>query len=397
MKKIVNEIDVQNKRVIVRCDFNVPIENGKILDTSKIDAATETINYLIDQNCKIILLSHLGKIKKAEDKEKNTLKPVYEYLKTILKTNVYFSEQPRSIELESKINGLSNKEVILLENTRYEDYPDKLESGNDIQLAMYWASLADIFVLDAFASSHRAHASTCGIAKFIPSCYGFLVNKEMTNLNQYIIHPEHPFTIVMGGAKMDDKLALIKSLIPKCDFMLFGGALANTCLKVLGYDIGSSLASEKPEVLKEVYTIVNQYKDKIILPTDAIIGRKYDQNFVDYTTINEIMIDDAIMDVGIKTLNQYREIINNSTKTLFVNGTVGKYEDKRFANGTKELLEMIKNAPCIKVAGGGDALSAINRFGYQQYFNYLSTGGGATLEYIADGTLVALEEIAKGK
>lgn len=194
---------------------------------------------------------------------------------------------------------------------------------------------------------------------------------------------------------MDDKLALIKTLIKKCDFMLLGGALANTCLKVLGYDIGSSLASDKPEILKEVYKIVNEYKEKIILPTDAIIGRSYDANFVDYVTINELNIDDSINDIGVKTLNQYREIINNSTKTLFMNGTVGKYEDKRFANGTKELLEMIKNSPCTKVAGGGDALSAINTFGYQQYFNYLSTGGGATLEYIANGSLIALDVIAK--
>lgn len=395
MKKIVNEIDIDNKRVIVRCDFNVPIKNGKILDSSKIDAATETINYLIEHNCKIILLSHLGKVRSEADKQKNTLKPVFEYLKTILKTNVYFYEKTRSLDLDNKVKGLNSREVLLIENTRHEDYPDKLESNNDIQLAMYWSNLGDIFVLDAFASAHRAHASTCGIAKFIPSCYGFLVAKEMANLDKYINHPEHPFTIVMGGAKMDDKLALIKTLIKKCDFMLLGGALANTCLKVLGYDIGSSLASDKPEILKEVYKIVNEYKEKIILPTDAIIGRSYDDNFVDYVTINELNIDDSINDIGVKTLNQYREIINNSTKTLFMNGTVGKYEDKRFANGTKELLEMIKNSPCTKVAGGGDALSAINTFGYQQYFNYLSTGGGATLEYIANGSLIALDVIAK--
>lgn len=395
MKKIVNEIDIDNKRVIVRCDFNVPIKNGKILDSSKIDAATETINYLIEHNCKIILLSHLGKVRSEADKQKNTLKPVFEYLKTILKTNVYFYEKTRSLDLDNKVKGLNSREVLLIENTRHEDYPDKLESNNDIQLAMYWSNLGDIFVLDAFASAHRAHASTCGIAKFIPNCYGFLVAKEMANLDKYVNHPEHPFTIVMGGAKMDDKLALIKTLIKKCDFMLLGGALANTCLKVLGYDIGSSLASDKPEILKEVYKIVNEYKEKIILPTDAIIGRSYDANFVDYVTINELNIDDSINDIGVKTLNQYREIISNSTKTLFMNGTVGKYEDKRFANGTKELLEMIKNSPCTKVAGGGDALSAINTFGYQQCFNYLSTGGGATLEYIANGSLIALDVIAK--
>lgn len=396
MKKLVNEIDVQGKRVIVRCDFNVPVKDGNIIDASKIDAAKETINYLIEQNCKIILLSHFGKVKTEEDKINNSLKPVYEYLKEHLNTNVYFHEKPRSLDLELRIAELQPKDVILLENTRFEDVPDKLESSNDPQLAMYWASLADVFVLDAFASAHRAHASTCGIAKYIPSCYGFLVGKEISMLTQYVLQAKHPFTIIMGGAKIDDKLSLIKTLITKCDHMLLGGGLANTALKVMGYNVGTSLVSNDPEVLKEVYDIVNTYREKIILPTDVIIGRAYDEQFVQYAVLNDLTIDDIISDVGLKTLNQYRLILENETKMLFMNGTVGKYEDRRFANGTKELLEIIRNANCTKVAGGGDAVSAINKFGYQNDFDYLSTGGGATLEFLANGTLPAIEAIAKG-
>ncbi len=397
MKKLVNEINVQGKRVIVRCDFNVPIQDGQILDTSKIDAAKETINYLISQNCKIILLSHFGKVKKEEDKKKNSLYPVYEYLKKSLNTNVYFYDKTRSLELEYKIKELKEKDVILLENTRFEDVPNKLESGNDPQLAMYWASLADIFVLDAFASSHRAHASTCGIAKYIPSCFGFSVAKEVSALTEYILHAKHPFTIIMGGAKIDDKLSLIKSLINKCDYMLLGGGLANTALKVLGYNVGSSLVSNDSAVLKEVYDLVNTYRNKIILPSDVIIGRAYDENLVKYATLNDITVDDIISDIGLKTLNQYQEILANETKTLFMNGTVGKYEDRRFANGTKELLELIRNSQCLKVAGGGDAVSAIHKFGFQEDFDYLSTGGGATLEFLANGTLPALEAVEKGE
>lgn len=396
MKKCVNEIDVLNKRVIVRVDFNVPIKDGKILDTSKIDKALETINYLISQNSKIVLLSHLGKVKSEEDKLINTLKPVYEYLKTVIKSNVYFSEVTRSIDLENKVNNLNAGDVILIENTRWEDFPKKLESSNDPQLSLYWSSLGDVFVLDAFGSSHREHASTCGIARYIPSCYGFLVAKELKYLDEYVLHAEHPFTVFMGGAKIDDKLKVIKVLIDKCDYLLLGGGLANTCLKVMGYNIGGSICSTNEEVLKEVSQLLNNYKNKIILPVDVIVGSTYDNNYIDYKLLDLVTDNETIMDIGVKTINQYKEIIFNQTKTFFMNGTPGKYEDNRFANGTKELCELLKNANCKKIAGGGDAVGAINKLGYDSSFNYLSTGGGATLLYIANGSLAALDKIEKG-
>ena len=217
MKIKLQDINVDNKKVLLRVDYNVPIKEGKILDDNKLRASLQTINYLLDHNCKIIILSHLGKVKKEEDKKNNTLEPVAKKLKELVNTKVIFSKQTRNYTLEEMVEKLQPKEILVLENTRFEDVPDNLESGCDLQLASYWAGLADIFVLDAFASMHRVHASTAGIAKFIPSCIGFLVQKEMEMLDKVIINPEKPFTIIMGGAKVDDKLKVMNKLLPKAD------------------------------------------------------------------------------------------------------------------------------------------------------------------------------------
>ena len=392
MKKRIQDMDVRGKKVLLRCDFNVPIKDGKILDDSKIVASLNTIDYLIKNNAKIIILSHFGKVKKEEDKVANTLAPVAAHLQKLVNTKVIFSQQPRNLYLEAKIESMNPGEIIVLENTRFEDVPDNLESGNDTQLAMYWASLADIYCLDAFGSAHRKHASTYGVAKYLPSCIGYLIQKEMDCLDKYVLNPVHPFTIVMGGAKVEDKVSLIESLLPKCDNLLLTGGIANSCLVTLGFNVGASLRTKDPEVLSRLKQILVQYKDKIMLPVDAIVGRVYNDALIDHVNIDKIEEDDVIFDIGMKTIEKYREVINKS-QTIFVNGTAGKYEDVRFATGTRELLNSIANTKAVKVIGGGDGVSAAKNFGFENRFTFLSTGGGATLEYIIQSGLPAIDNI----
>lgn len=393
MKTRIQDIDVRNKKVLLRCDFNVPVKDGVILDDSKIIAALNTIEYLIKQNSKIIILSHFGKVKTKEDFEKNSLAVVAAHLQKLVATKVIFSKQPRSLFLEAKIDEMNYGEIMVLENTRFEDVPQKLESGNDPQLAMYWAGLADVFCLDAFGSAHRAHASTYGIAKYIPSCIGFLVEHEMQMLDQYILGATHPFTIVMGGAKVEDKVELIESLLPRCDHLLLTGGIANSCLATLGFNVGNSLRTTNPEIMSKIKEILIQYKDKIMLPTDVIIGREYNEQYIEHISVNNVEDDDIIYDIGMKTINKFKDVINNS-KTIFVNGTAGKYEDIRFATGTRELLDTITKSDAIKIVGGGDGVSAVKHFNLQEKFTFLSTGGGATLEYIINGSLPAIENIS---
>jgi len=361
MKTRIQDIDVKNKKVLLRCDFNVPIKDGVIIDDSKIIASLNTIDYLVKQKAKIIILSHFGKVKNEQDKEKNSLAPIAAHLQKLVSTKVIFSKQTRSLYLETKIEEMHPGEIIVLENTRFEDIPNKLESGNDPQLAMYWSSLADIFCLDAFGSSHRNHASTSGISKYLPSCIGFLVQHELEMLNQYVLNATHPFTIVMGGAKVEDKVELIESLLPRCDHLLLTGGIANSCLSILGFKVGSSLKTKDPNIISKIKNILINYKDKIILPVDAIIGRVYNESFVDHVNIDNIEDDDIIYDIGMKTIAKFKETIDNS-KTIFVNGTAGKYEDIKFATGTRELLDTISKSNAIKIVGGGDGVSAVKHF-----------------------------------
>ena len=283
-------------------------------------------------------------------------------------------------------------EILLLENTRFEDVPNKLESGNDSQLAMYWAGLADIYCLDAFGSAHRKHASTYGVTKYLPSCIGYLVQNEVTMLDEYVLNAKKPFTIVMGGAKVEDKVELIESLLPRCDKLLLTGGIANSCLATLGYNVGSSLRTKDQEVINKLKSILLQYKDKIELPRDVIVTRVYDDSVVEHINVDKVDDDDIIYDIGIKTINVYKDVINSS-HTVFVNGTAGKYEDMRFATGTRELLEGIAKSNAIKIVGGGDGVSAVKHFKLGNQFTFLSTGGGATLEYIINEGLPAIENI----
>lgn len=370
--KTIKDIDLKNKKVVIRVDYNVPMENGVIKDSSKIKKSLRSINYLLENNCRVVILSHFGRIKSEEDKAKNSLKIVAKELANLLGKNVKFLDNCFGDKVKSIVDNCGLGEVILLENTRFMDIYDKKESGNDLALAEYWASLGEVYINDAFGSMHRAHASTAGIAKFLPHAIGFLVMDELEHLNILIHNTPHPFTVFMGGAKVDDKLPIIKSLIERCDYLLVGGGIANSFLKAKGADIGNSIATSDEGILNELKKLMDEYKGKIVLPVDFTID------------------DGIIYDVGNKSIEVYKKYIDKS-EIVFVNGTCGKFEDERFMEGTSNLFKILKDSGKKVIVGGGDTASACIKFGFKDSFDFISSGGGATLEYIADGTLKALE------
>lgn len=370
--KTIKDIDLKNKKVVIRVDYNVPMENGIIKDSSKIKKSLRSINYLLENNCRVVILSHFGRIKSEEDKAKNSLKIVAKELANLLGKNVKFLDNCYGDKVKSIVDNCGLGEVILLENTRFMDIYEKKESGNDLALAEYWASLGDVYINDAFGSMHRAHASTAGIAKFLPHAIGFLVMDELEHLNILIHNTPHPFMVFMGGAKVDDKLPIIKSLIERCDYLLVGGGIANSFLKAKGADIGNSIATSDEGILNELKKLMDEYKGKIVLPVDFTID------------------DGIIYDVGNKSIEVYKKYIDKS-EIVFVNGTCGKFEDERFMEGTSNLFKILKDSGKKVIVGGGDTASACIKFGFKDSFDFISSGGGATLEYIADGTLKALE------
>lgn len=390
MIKYLKDIDVKEKKVIVRVDYNVPIENGKIANTKKIDDSLETIDYLVKENAKIIILSHFGRVKTEEDKAANSLKPVYDYLKSLDKYDILFSAVPMGEMLDTMARTLNPGQIVLVENTRFMDLKGNLESECDVQLAMYWASLADVYVDDAFGSMHRNHASITGIPKYIPSAVGFLVEKEVENLKPLITEPKRPFVVIMGGAKLEDKIELIYSLAETADHILLGGGIANTFLRALGYDVGSSLVSN--ESLVKARAITQEFKDKIVLPKDVITSPSYSETTYELKALEEIVPDDVIGDIGSKAIENYKKILEKA-ETIFINGTVGIYEQKPFSNGTQEILRLVAESKAKKIVGGGDAGTAVKKFGYTDQMDFISTGGGSTLSYIADHTLPGLEVI----
>ena len=384
--EFIKNTEIKNKKVILRADLNVTIKEGKIIDDTKIIKSLETLNYLLENNNSVIVMSHLGKVKTEEDKEKNTLYPVYLRLKELLNNNIYFSKETKGTELEELSNNLKEKEVLLIENTRYEDLNGKLESGCNDDLASYWASLGDVFVNDAFGTSHRRHASTYGIKNHLPSYYGFLINAEKTKLDELINDPKKPFTVIMGGAKVEDKLKLIKELLTTCDYLIVGGGIANTFLLANNINVGESLVSL--ENIEEIKELIKEYPEKIITPIDFYVENNNEKY---YRELNDVKNNDKIFDIGEKSIEKYKEIINK-TKTVFINGTVGLYEDERFKMGTVSLLTILKDSTAKTFVGGGDAVSATNKLGFENDLYYKSTGGGATLEYIIEKKMIALED-----
>lgn len=385
MKKTIKDYQYYDKKVILRCDFNVPINNGLITDDTRIIESLETINYLVKNNAKVIILSHLGKVKVEEDKKNNTLYPVYLRLKELLNTNVYFSEETRGEKLEKMIANLKPQDVLLIENTRFEDIPDKLESSCDKYLSTYWASLGEIFINDAYATSHRIHASNVGISKILPSAIGFLVEKEITKLDEIINESTHPYTIIMGGKKVSDKTLVIDNLIKKCDYLLLGGGMCYTFLKAKGLNIGASIVEDDNlEYCKELLT---NYPNKIILPTDIVTKDKLIKN------VQSFCDEDLGYDIGPKTIDTFKDIIKKSQR-IIINGPMGVFEDSNFANGTREIYETIKNNHIKTLIGGGDSVASVNILGYSNAFYHISTGGGATLEYLSGRSLPAIDIIS---
>lgn len=377
--KYIEEIDVNNKNVILRLDLNVTIKDGMIVDDTKIKKSIPTIKYLLNHNAKVLIMSHLGKVKKEEDKPNNSLRIVASSLSSLLDTPVVFIPETKGALLE---NAFANS-LSLMENTRYEDVPNNLESGCNDDIASYWASLGDVFINDAFGTTHRQHASNYGISKHLPSAYGFLIAEELKGLSPIIDNINRPFTVIMGGAKVDDKVALIESLLERCDNLLVGGGIANTFLKASNLDVGESLYSS--EYVEKVAELIKKYHDKIYIPSDVVISVD-DQS--ETRSVDDIPEKAAIYDIGPKTIETYSEILQLSS-TIFVNGTMGMYENSLYCKGTESLYKAMNELDAIIIAGGGDAVASVNKLGYQQVFDFMSTGGGASLEYIATKQITA--------
>lgn len=363
----IKNVDVKGKRVIVRVDFNVPIKDGNVVDDTRIVGALKTIKYLVDNNAKVILLSHIGRVESLEDKDKNTLRPVAKHLSTLIDTPIYFVPLTRGMLLEKTIENMNNGEIVVIENTRHEDYPKKLESSCDESLSKYWANLGDIFVLDAFGTAHRCHASTYGISKFLPSYSGFLVDEEVDMLN-IAMHKRK--TLILGGSKVDDKIGVIDNLVNTSDAVLLGGAMCFTFLKAKGLPIGSSIVSD--DKLDYCKDMLETHSDKIHLPVDVVT-----QNGV--KNIEDMEKDDIGYDIGPKTIANYEKTIDKSTFVLW-NGPLGKYEDNGYIEGTKKIMEYLSSKKVDTMLAGGDITGAAKSLGLE--FKYISTGGGSTLEYL---------------
>ena len=385
MKKTIKDFDLNNKKVIIRVDFNVPIKDGIIKDDNRIVESLETINYALSNNAKVILLSHLGRIKEESDKSKNNLEIVAKRLSELLHKDVIFA--PTTRNLESYVESLKIGEVLLVQNTRYEDLDGKKESGNDQSLGAYWASLGDIFINDAFGTSHRAHASNVGIASHLPSGVGFLVEKELKAFWPVLNDPARPFTVILGGAKVSDKIGVIKELVEKADYLLIGGGMAYTFLKALGKGIGSSLLDS--ESLDFASEMLNKYSNKIILPVDHVCASSISDD-VPVEVLDEIK--GIGLDIGPKTIELFKSYLLKS-KTIVWNGPVGYSELEHFSKGTKALCEIIASTSAYTVVGGGDTAAAVIKMGYKNKFSHISTGGGASLELLEGKKLPGIEII----
>ena len=386
--KTIRDFDLNNKKVLIRVDFNVPIKDGIITDDNRIKESLETINYAIKNNAKVILLSHLGRVKEESDLDKNNLLPVSKRLSELLNKEVVFVNATRGKELEDAINNMNNGDVLLMQNTRYEDLSGKLESSNDEELGKYWASLGDIFINDAFGTSHRAHASNVGIATNLPSGIGFLIEKELNNLLPAIKKPLHPFTVIMGGSKVSDKIGVIENLLDKCDYLLIGGGMAYTFLKSKGIEIGKSLCED--EYLDYCKKLLSK-TDKIILPVDHVVSDNIESD--KYSIKEMINSNDIALDIGPKTIELFQKYIKLS-KQIIWNGPVGMFEKDAYSKGTKALCEVFNKSQVV-IIGGGDTASAIINLGYRDKVSHISTGGGASLELLEGKELPGIKIIGE--
>jgi len=392
-KKTIKDVDLKNKTVLIRVDFNVPMKDGKIIDDNRIVQALPTIRYVLDQNARIVLFSHLGRIKSEEDKRKNSLRPVAERLSELLERPVAFVDETRGAKLENAIKNMKEKDIIMVENTRFEDLNNKAESGNDPELGKYWASLGEVFVNDAFGTAHRAHASNVGIASNSKvAVAGFLLEKEIKFIGEAVDNPRRPFYAILGGAKVSDKISVIENLLTKADKILICGAMAYTFFKALGYEIGTSKC--EPDYVDYAKSLLDKSKGKIILPIDNVVTNEFSEDAEAVTVnSNEIPADMMGMDIGPQTIELFRKELSDA-KTVVWNGPAGVFEFDQFANGTKEICKIIAGLQdAITIVGGGDSAAAAIGMGFEKNFTHISTGGGASLELLEGKELPGIAAI----
>lgn len=392
MKKTVEDIELKGRKVLLRADLNVPMEDGKITDDNRIVQALPTIKYVLDQGGRVILFSHLGKVKTEEDKKDKTLRPVSEKLSGLLGQTVKFVPETKGSELEEAVDGLADGEILLFENTRFEDLDGKKESGNDPGLGRYWAGLGDVFVNDAFGTAHREHASNVGIASNMETVSGYLMQKEIDFIGGAVDEPTKPFVAILGGAKVSDKIGVIENLLEKADKVLIGGGMAYTFFKAQGKEIGTSLLEEDKVDLAK--SLLEAGGDKLILPVDAVVADKFAED-ADYRTvsIDEIPEDMMGLDIGGETVKAFEAHLKGA-KTVVWNGPMGVFEFENFAQGTIGVCKALAGLDeATTIIGGGDSAAAAASLGYEEDFSHISTGGGASLEYLEGKELPGLAAI----
>lgn len=392
-KKTIKDVDLKDKKVLVRVDFNVPLKDGVITNDNRIVAALPTIKYVIENGGKAILFSHLGRVKTEEDKAGKSLKPVAERLGELLGKPVTFVPETRGAELETAVNNMKDGDVLVFENTRFEDIDGKKESGNDADLGKYWASLGDVFVNDAFGTAHRAHASNVGIASTgIPTVAGFLMDKEIKFIGEAVESPKRPFIAILGGAKVSDKIGVIENLISKADKILIGGGMTYTFYKAKGIEIGNSLVEEDKVVLAK--ELIEKAGDKLVLPIDSVCANEF-SNDVDTVVTDGEAVPEGYMglDIGPKSIELFTKELAGA-KTVVWNGPMGVFEMSNFAKGTIGVCEAIANLEgATTIIGGGDSAAAAIQLGFADKFTHISTGGGASLELLEGKTLPGLAAI----
>jgi len=391
-KKTVRDVELKGKKVLVRVDFNVPLKDGEISDENRIVQALPTIKYILEQGGRAILFSHLGRIKEAKDLEKNSLSVVAKRLSELLNQEVKFIPETRGKKLEGAVSALNNGEILMFENTRFEDLDGKKESKNDPELGKYWASLGDVFVNDAFGTAHREHASNVGVASNIKETVaGFLLEKEINFIGGALENPERPFVAILGGAKVSDKIEVIKNLLKVADRVLIGGGMAYTFFKAMGYEIGTSLLeADKVDLAKELLELS---KGKICLGDDIVTGKGFDpETEKNVRTVDQIPADEMGMDIGPRTAEKFDSIIKDA-KTVVWNGPLGVFEFPRFADGTRHIAQSLVEIKdqATTIIGGGDSAAAVIQFGLEDGFTHISTGGGASLEYLEGKLLPGIE------
>ena len=389
-KKVVSDLQVKGKKVLIRVDFNVPMKDGVITDDTRIRAALPTIEYVINNGGKAIVFSHLGRVKSADDIKKNDITPVAKRLEELIKKSVKFVNQTRGKELEDAANSLKEGEILMFQNTRYEDFDvaqnkeTKKESKNDAELGKYWASLGDVFVNDAFGTAHRAAASNVGIASNVKeTAAGFLLEKEIKFIGGAVDNPVRPYVAILGGSKVSDKIGVIEALLEKADKVLVGGAMMFTFLKAEGYNVGASRCEEQ-EFVDLAKNLLKKANGKIILPVDAVVNTKFEDTPGVNKDVDKFAADDMGLDIGAKTLDVFKKELAGA-KTVVWNGPMGVFEMKNYAKGTIGVCDLLANLTkegASTIIGGGDSAAAAEQLGYASKVSHISTGGGASLEYL---------------